>query len=156
MEDVRKTGPVGLKGINAQTGEETEILEYVPAIKLGRTPDSYGIGLDLSFQSNTGDLGSSKFDEDILTMEQIEDVETMRAEKQSILGKWVNGISKGAVLAGTAFLEGAVGLLVGSVDIIGNIGKEHLPCNACVIHKQINLSEILFREADEIFNVVFI
>lgn len=119
MEDVRKTGPIGLKGLNVETEEQPEYL-----LRFESTPSSYGIGVDLSFQSSTGDLGRSKFDEPILTMEQIEDVENMRAQKQSTLGKWVNGITKGGVLVGTTFLDGTIGLVYGLGDMLLNLGNK--------------------------------
>lgn len=124
MEDIRKTGPVGLKGINIQTGEEVDVTDFTPALKLGRTPNSDGIGLDLSFQSSVGNLGSSKYDENILTMEQVKDAENMRALNQSGLSKWINGITKGGVLAGTTFLDGTLGLVYGLGDMLLNINNK--------------------------------
>lgn len=124
MEDIRKTGPVGLKGINMQTGEEVDVTDFTPALKLGRTPNSDGIGLDLSFQSSVGNLGSSKYDESILTMEQVKDAENMRALNQSGLSKWINGITKGGVLAGTTFLDGTLGLVYGLGDMLLNINNK--------------------------------
>ena len=123
MEDVRKTGPVGLKGINILQ-KEFDFSDLTPIYVEGRKPDSYGIGLDIPVYSSTGDLGSSKFDENILTEEQISDVENMRAMKQSAIGKWANGITKGGVLAGTTFLDGTVGLILGATDALLNIGNK--------------------------------
>lgn len=123
MEDVRKTGPKGLKGINVQTGEEIEVTDFIPKYQSGRLPDWY-YPTDFEVQSSTGTLGSSKFDEDILTMEQIKDVENMRAENQTSLGKWANGLSKGVVLAGTTFLDGTLGLLWGTGEMLANLGNK--------------------------------
>lgn len=126
MEDIRKTGPVGLKGINIKTQEEVEPIDLGSAFDWGiaKVSDSYGIGRDLPIYSSTGDLGTSRFDkEGGLTAEDISDVENMRAEAQSTLGKWVNGISKGGVLAGTTFLDGTLGLLWGTSEMIASAIK---------------------------------
>mgnify|MGYP006991636721 CR=1 FL=1 len=126
MEDIRKTGPVGLKGINTKTQEEVEPIDLGSAFDWGiaKVSDSYGIGRDIPIYSSTGDLGTSRFDkEGGLTAEDISDVENMRAESQSTLGKWVNGISKGGVLAGTTFLDGTLGLLFGTAEMIASAIK---------------------------------
>lgn len=127
MEDIRKTGPIGLKGINTQTQEEVEPIDLGSTFDWGiaRIPDSYGIGKDIPIYSSTGDLGTSSYDKlGGLTAEDISDVENMRAEKQSTLSKWVNGITKGGVLAGTTFLDGTVGLAFGLVDVLSNLGNK--------------------------------
>lgn len=123
MEDIRTTGPKGLKGLNYNT-EEVETLDFTPAFQIGRLPDTYTIGQDIPVLSSTGDLGRSRFDEDILTMEQVEDVENMRALKQPVIGKWTSGITKGAVLAGTTFLDGTVGLVYGLGSMVANLGNK--------------------------------
>ena len=125
MEDVRKTGPKGLKGLNYNTEQEVEVLDFTPAFQIGRLPETYGIGQDTPILSSSGDLGRSRFDEDILTMEQVEDVENMRALNQSTIGKWTSGIAKGAVLAGTTFLDGTLGLLWGATEMLANIGNKN-------------------------------
>lgn len=122
MEDIRQTGPVGLKGINTQNNK----VESDTGIKfISRTPTSALAGYDTPVYSNTGDLGSSKFDNPILTLEQLQDVENMRAENQHWSLKWLNGITKGAVLAGTTFLDGTVGLVLGLTDVLINIGNKN-------------------------------
>ena len=123
MEDVRKTGPIGLRGINTQTGEEIEVTDFIPKYQSDRLPDWY-YPTEFEMQSSTGTLGKSRFDEDVLTMEQVEDVENMRAHNQSTLGKWTSGIAKGAVLTGTTFLDGTVGLVYGLGSMIGNLGNK--------------------------------
>ena len=127
MEDVRETGPVGLKGLNTQTQKEVEPIDLGSTFNWGiaRVSDSYGIGIDIPIYSDTGDLGKSRFDKlGGLTAEDISDVQNMRAEAQSSIGKWINGIAKGGVLAGTTFLDGTVGLIYGLGDVLTNITNE--------------------------------
>jgi ASC-1-like (ASCH) protein len=126
MEDIRETGPVGLKGINTKQQETLESIDLkaLGVSLAGRTPSYANIGVDIPIYSSTGDLGTSRFDkEGGLTAEDISDVENMRAEIQSTLGKWVNGISKGGVLAGTTFLDGTLGLLWGASEMIASAIK---------------------------------
>lgn len=120
MEDVRKTGPVGLKGLNRQQ-DEIEVLDYTPKYYSGRLPDSYLVGQEFSMYSSTGDAGKSRFDSSSLSFEEVADMEHARASKQTALGKWVNGITKGGVLAGTTFLDGTLGLFFGGIDAFVNI-----------------------------------
>lgn len=123
MEDVRQTGPIGLKGVNTQDNKTTENDTGIKFIS--RTPTSVFAGYDIPVYSNTGDLGASRFDNPILTLEQLQDVENMRAENQHWSLKWLNGITKGTVLAGTTFLDGTVGLIFGIGDAIAHIGDKN-------------------------------
>ena len=120
MEDIRKTGPIGLRGLNMQQ-EEIEVLDYNPKYYSGRLPDSYRVGQEYSLYSSTGDAGKSRFDSSSLSFEEVADMEHARASKQTALGKWVNGITKGGVLAGTTFLDGTLGLFFGGIDAFVNI-----------------------------------
>lgn len=128
MEDITKTGPVGLKGLsyNAEsptTNQEITPVDYLHFLAradvdaLSYIPSSSvdNIGLEAI---NAG-LGQSKYDEGI-TLGQLYDgnLEDIRASKQSAVSKVTNGIAKGAILAGTIFLDGTVGLLVGGAQAI--------------------------------------
>lgn len=126
MEDIRQTGPVGLTGINRKKTETPEIINIkgTPVYYTGDIPSSYGIGEVLPFNSSTGDLGSSAYDEDVLTLEQIENVENMRALNQPGALKLINGVTKGGVLAGTTFLNGTLGTIYGLGSAILNIGNK--------------------------------
>lgn len=64
-------------------------------------------------------LGESSYDEDILTSSQLDNLEDTRARMQSNFAKIGNGVAKGAILAGTTFLDGTLGLLVGLPTAIG-------------------------------------
>ena len=127
MEDIRKTGPVGLKGINIQNEDIVEPIDLGSTFNwsIPSLPDSYNIGKDIPIYSSTGDLGTSRFDKlGGLTAESVEDVENMRAENQSWGSKLFNGVAKGAVLAGTTFLDGTVGLIYGLGDALLNISNK--------------------------------
>ena len=59
------------------------------------------------------DYGSSTYDEGLLLDPVQQDIDNQRAENQSVLTKAAAGIAKGAILAGTTFINGTAGLLYG-------------------------------------------
>lgn len=58
--------------------------------------------------------GESAFDEDYATEEQFQHLGDVRANNQPWYSQIANGIAKGALLAGTTFLDGTLGLLLGA------------------------------------------
>lgn len=140
MEDIRKTGPVGLKGINIQKEKPIEPISLgsLGLSYSGRTPDFYNIGKDIPYYSSTGNLGTSKFDKtDRLTLEDISDVENMRAENQHWSSKWLSGLGKLGVLTTTTVVDNFLGTLAGIVNVAnealsGNIESGSEALNAFV------------------------
>lgn len=62
--------------------------------------------------------GDSMYDKGILTDATPADVQDQRAEKQPWYAKIGAGLTKGVILAGTTFLDGTIGLLVGGTESI--------------------------------------
>lgn len=62
------------------------------------------------------EYGNSRFDRGMVVAPTEGDIANRRATTQTGVGKLLNGISKGAVLAGTTFLDGTLGLAYGIVD----------------------------------------
>lgn len=73
--------------------------EQMVASQLGGTPTPWG---------------ESMFDEATATEEQFQNLGDIRAENQPWYAKVGAGLAKGAVLAGTTFLDGTIGLVVGA------------------------------------------
>ena len=71
------------------------------------------------YNTNTK-LGESMFDEDVYSSEQFQNAADVRAENQPWYAQLGAGIAKGAVLAGTTFLDGTMGLLYGGAKAIGD------------------------------------
>ena len=63
--------------------------------------------------------GESMFDEPTATEAQFQELEDIRAEKQPWYAQIGAGLAKGAILAGTTFLDGTVGLIFGAGTAIG-------------------------------------
>lgn len=63
--------------------------------------------------------GESMFDEPTATEAQFQELEDIRAENQPWYAQIGAGLAKGAILAGTTFLDGTVGLIFGADTAIG-------------------------------------
>lgn len=120
IKDPTLEGVQGLRGLKG-VGEESPMSE--PQIDVSR--------LNRDWYSSLGtyprdvrstieeiqlpeDFGKSKYDYEATNLEQISNLQDFRAEQQSGALKIINGISKGAVLAGTTFLNGTIGFLYGT------------------------------------------
>ena len=70
-------------------------------------------------QNGQGDFwGNSIFDEDVAIGIEADNLEDTRAENQPGIAKLGAGFTKGVVLAGTTFIDGTLGLLVGTAEAI--------------------------------------
>lgn len=64
-------------------------------------------------------VNDSMFDEDITSATQLDNLANTRGELQPWYAQIGAGLAKGAILAGTTFLDGTVGLLLGGAQAIG-------------------------------------
>ena len=67
-----------------------------------------------SLEGTTTPWGESMFDEPTATEAQFQELEDIRAENQPWYAQIGAGLAKGAILAGTTFLDGTVGLIFGA------------------------------------------
>lgn len=58
-------------------------------------------------------FGNSKYDDEIKTLSQLENLENFRSQVQSATDQFFNGLGKGIILTGTTFLDGIVGTIWG-------------------------------------------
>ncbi len=72
-----------------------------------------------SLEGTTTPWGESMFDEPTATEAQFQELEDIRAENQPWYAQIGAGLAKGAILAGTTFLDGTVGLIFGAGTAIG-------------------------------------
>ena len=128
MEDIREEGVEGLKGLNTRKGVEREISNrgQKESTTLQETEGFKKLSPKAFRQSylqeestrmedpvqNVGapGVGNSWYDRYLSSLSQLEDLEDLRANEQGFLNQLGAGITKAAVLAGTTFLEGTVGL----------------------------------------------
>lgn len=113
-QDITKTGPVGLKGLNRvpEMGEfELSVLGGTRALQQSLAPStSEEVGIELADKG----YGQSVYDEDINFVSQADDLNEVRAIEQPWYAQLGAGLAKGAVLTGTTFLDGTVGLALGA------------------------------------------
>ncbi len=72
-----------------------------------------------SLEGTTTPWGESMFDEPTATEAQFQELGDIRAENQPWYAQIGAGLAKGAILAGTTFLDGTVGLIFGAGTAIG-------------------------------------
>lgn len=124
MEDITKTGPTGLKGlkgINQASKEERRqafrqrMLGSTQDIMTQATPSpTTYVGERLASLG----YGESKYDEGITSLSQAQNLNEVRAIEQPWYEQIGAGLAKGVVLAGTTFLDGTVGTVVGAANAI--------------------------------------
>lgn len=128
--DITKTGPQGFKQLQAQNaanlkGLSPEFQEFNANVEAHSAPTSLydarehaekNINSSLG-QSNTP-WGQSMFDNPTATEEQFQNLGDIRAQNEPWYAKISAGIAKGAVLAGTTFLDGTIGLVLGGAQAI--------------------------------------
>ena len=123
--DITKTGPAALKGLpglNRQGDFEKLILSGSGNMQRSLTPStSKNVGLELASQG----YGDSSYDEDIQFENQAENLNEVRAIEQPWYSQIGAGLAKGAVLAGTTFLDGTIGLILGAAKGIQNLSDDN-------------------------------
>lgn len=136
--DVRQTGIGGLSGLsgislddaNQQIDKselsEEELNKQLLTNIINQTNDSFSMwdspavqqagmrqrGLNQEIELPEG-FGDSRLDKKIRSISQLDDLNEFRANQQSGVGQIANGLIKGAVLAGTTFLDGTAGTVAG-------------------------------------------
>lgn len=130
--DIRKSGLQNWKQLQQQnnaiqSGYDPEVAQYLQELDIKRplrhmmNPEEAAPHVVQSPLYNTNTkLGESMFDEDVYSPEQFQDAVDVRAENQPWYAQLGAGIAKGAVLTGTTFLDGTMGLLYGSAKAIGD------------------------------------
>lgn len=118
-------GIEGLKGLNRTIKEEdlpikipkgqSAFKQYVSALE-AETPTTKDVGY-------VG-VNDSILDRRITSMSDLQDLEEFRGRTQSEIGQIVNGVTKGAVLAGTTFLDGTIGSIVGLIQGFKNLADK--------------------------------
>lgn len=113
--DLTKTGPVSyreLQMLNGSLPQESEANSLLP--------DDIGVTSTLSragkvnYTETPSDWGNSMFDSGVANQYEFENYGDYRGERQPWYAKIGAGLAKGAVLAGTTFLNGTVGLVAGA------------------------------------------
>lgn len=126
LEDITKTGPVGLKGlqgidrINEMSNEEYD--SFISSLKAPsreniRLAGALSMGKDYEFSTGQN-IGESRYDSAIISQDELENISEYRASEQAWYDQLANGVGKAVVLAGTTFLDSTVGTIVGATSAV--------------------------------------
>ena len=135
--DIRKSGLQNWRQLQQQnaaiqSGVSPEAIEYLNKINES-TPLRHMINpietaphvVQSPLYNTDTKLGESMFDKDVYSLGEFRDAADVRAENQPWYAQLGAGIAKGAVLAGTTFIDGTMGLLYGGTKAIedGDVSK---------------------------------
>lgn len=130
--DITKSGPMTFRDLQranqeSYTGLSPEFQSFSMNVGANTAPislyDARAHGEQLVQSSLSGDTtpwGESMFDEPTATEAQFKQLGDVRAENQPWYSQIGAGLAKGAVLAGTTFIDGTIGLIFGA----GTAAKE--------------------------------
>lgn len=110
--DITKTGPLNYRQLQTLNGTIPGM--PVPGVVSGVKSAGSSIG-KVNYNTNPAfaDFGNSKYDSGIVSYNELQDYQTLRGDRQPWYAQLGAGLAKGAVLAGTTFLEGTIGLVLG-------------------------------------------
>lgn len=127
-QDPATIGVAGLKGINVNhiTKKDVEDLA-IPIVKnqkdiIRQMRTSAKLAVP-QFVGDVPGLNNSKYDKEVTTTEQLNDLNEVRAQSQSWITQLGNGLAKGTVIAGTTIADGLPGIISGITNIAANTDK---------------------------------
>lgn len=124
-EDIRKTGTRGLQGLPGLNRRRNPLDAYdgggsrgiSSTMRMLESPVKQEVGLELASLG----YGNSKYDDEIIDMQQARDINEFRAQEQPWYDQLANGAIKMLSTAGTTFIDGTLGTLVGLGTGLANL-----------------------------------
>lgn len=112
----------GLKGVDKQEPPQEDTIPLIQRLATDYRGTMKQINALASPSENIGFVGinDSYWDRDITSASQLDDLANTRGELQPGIVQVLNGLAKGAITAGTTFLDGTVGLLYGAGTAIAH------------------------------------
>lgn len=136
MKDITKTGELNYKQLQEENSLDSSYSEnpyytkYLNIIKERKRRESYYSPLNVlshldtpvksSLFDDNDSWGESKFDNPSANAEEFSNLSDIRANNQPWYSKITNGVAKGVLLAGTTFVDGTLGLVLGAAEAISN------------------------------------
>lgn len=108
----------GLEGVNRSGNARREFTIFDLANNYKETMEEMNRTASPVQEIGFVGINDSMFDEDITSASQLDDLNNTRGELQPWYAQIGAGIAKGSILAGTTFLDGTLGLVVGGVDAL--------------------------------------
>lgn len=112
----------GLKGVNKQESPQEDIIPIIQRLATDYRGTMKQINATASPSENIGFVGinDSYWDRDITSASQLDNLANTRGELQPGVIQVLNGLAKGAITAGTTFLDGTLGLMYGAGTAIAH------------------------------------
>lgn len=110
--DITKIGPLGYRQLQAANADPNSEYEQIMNQGAAQTAALYE-DIAPRYTNTPAQLGQSMFDDEVVGGTEYENLNEIRAQRQPWYAKLSAGVAKGAVLAGTTFLDGTVGLAMG-------------------------------------------
>ena len=110
--DITKIGPLGYRQLQAANADPNSEYEQIMNLGAAQTANMYE-NIAPHYTNTPAQLGESMFDDEVVGSTEYENLNEIRAQRQPWYAKLSAGVAKGAVLAGTTFLDGTVGLAMG-------------------------------------------
>ena len=79
----------------------------------------FGVQYDYTQEAVNAGFGESRYDRAISHPDDLSNIEDFRGRQQSGVQQIINGLGKGAVIAGTTFVDNIVGTSVGILNLLG-------------------------------------
>ena len=110
--DITEIGPLGYRQLQAANADPNSEYEQIMNQGAAQTAALYE-DIAPHYTQTPAQLGQSMFDDEVVGGTEYENLNEIRAQRQPWYAKLSAGVAKGAVLAGTTFLDGTVGLAMG-------------------------------------------
>ena len=110
--DITKIGPLGYRQLQAANADPNSEYEQIMNQGAAQTAALYE-DIAPHYTQTPAQLGQSIYDDEVVGGTEYENLNEIRAQRQPWYAKLSAGVAKGAVLAGTTFLDGTVGLAMG-------------------------------------------
>ena len=110
--DITKIGPLGYRQLQAANADPNSEYEQIMNQGAAQTAALYN-DIAPRYTNTPAQLGQSIYDDEVVGGYEYENLNEIRAQRQPWYAKLSAGVAKGAVLAGTTFLDGTVGLAMG-------------------------------------------
>ena len=117
------------------------------------SPD-FGVQYDYAQEAIDAGLGESKYDEAVYSPYDLQNLNEVRSREQSGLQQLINGLGKGAVIAGTTVIDNFLGTAVGLINLgvqgaKGNIDSGSEALNAFVDNPVSRFMQTINNKAEE-------
>ena len=114
----------------------------------------FGVQYDYTQEAIDAGLGESKYDEAVYSPYDLQNLNEVRATQQSGIQQLINGLGKGAVIAGTTVIDNFLGTAMGLVNLgvqgaKGNIDSGNEALNAFVDNPVSRFMQTINNKAEE-------